>query len=255
MSISRTISKIVRRHIARFVAEVYTNEIAQVVEYNAADNLVTVRPVVTRFRSSDATKLGGLSLPVMADVSVKHPGSGKVLMTVAPEAGSYGSLHFSDRCIEQWVHDGGVGPPRSARKFDLNDCWFEPGLYHQKDEEDAGKLTVPVATDRISLRTRNGVAEVSVLTNGTININTAGGSITISTLGDITMNGGSASVAREGDDTLADSTTDTVFLHAATGWVNLVSVALNAITPGAIAVIPTSITGKVNDGSSAVKVP
>lgn len=255
MSVIRGIQKMVRVYIARAIASLYTNEVAQVVAFDKLTLLASVQPCVTRFRSADAGKLTGLKLPIMNDVSLKIPGSGNMLMSVAPKVGSYGALHFSDRCIEQWVQDGGIAPPRSARKLSMNDCWFDPGLYPQAGDGDNGAIQGGIEDDRISLRTRTGNTEISVMENETVHIATANGTVDISAAGDITLNGGSASVAREGDDTLADGSTDAVFIHPATGWVNLVSVAINTLAPGTIAVVPTSITGNVNEGSSTVKVP
>lgn len=191
MSLVRKIERLIRVKIAQAIAGLYTNEVAQVVSFDKATLLVSVQPCVTRFRSADAGKLTGIRLPIMNDVSLKLPGSGKTLLSVSPQAGSYGALHFSDRCIEQWVQDGGVGPPRSARKLDLNDCWFEPGLYPQKVDGDEGAIDGGIEDDRISLRTRNGNAEISVMDDETLNMTTAAADLSVSVSGDFTFNKGS----------------------------------------------------------------
>jgi len=190
MTIASDISHLIRRHIAKAIAGLYTNEIAQVVAFDKATLLVSVQPCVTRFRSADAGKLTGIRVPILNDVSLKLPGSGQTFLSVSPQVGSYGALHFSDRCIEQWVQDGGIAPPRSARKLDLNDCWFDPGLYPQAADGDNGAIAGGIEDDRISLRTREGDAEISVVDNDTLHMTTNGADLAVSAAGDFVFNKG-----------------------------------------------------------------
>jgi hypothetical protein len=114
---------------------------------------------------------------------------------------------------------------------------------------DNGKIDGGIKTDRISLRTRTGDTEISVLHDETVMVQNTSGSVEITAAGDVKINGGSVSVAREGDATLIDPTTDAAFFT----WVNAVSAGLPV--PIVAPAIPTSVTGKINDGSSTVKVP
>lgn len=255
MNYARVFARIARAIFGKKIAEIRTGTIAQVVAYDKATNLVSVQPVVESVRSKDPRNLTTILLPQLDDVPVKQRGSGKGMLTCAPAVGAYGWLSFSDRCIEQWITDGGTGSPRASRMFDLNDCVFDPGLYPLTVDGDNGKIDGGIADDRISLRTRSGNTEISVLHDETVQVSNASGSVVINTSGEVIINGGTALVARKDDPTLVNATTDPVFLHAATGWVTLVSAAINALAPGSITVVPATITGKVNDGSSTVKVP
>jgi hypothetical protein len=67
--------------------------------------------------------------------------------------------------------------------------------------------------------------------------------------GDVVMNQGSRSTARKEDETLVDATTDPEMI----AWMTTVSGALTSL--GITVNPPTSITGKVNDGTDEVKVP
>ena len=68
--------------------------------------------------------------------------------------------------------------------------------------------------------------------------------------GIIKMNGGGRQVARKNDPSLVDGSTDAAFIT----WIATVSTFINGLAPGTIPIIPTTVTGKVNDGSSDVEV-
>lgn len=190
MSIVRHISKLVRRKVSEKLAEIYTNEVAQVISYNSSNNTVEVQPVVQRFRSTDANKLATFLAQPIKDVPVKQIGGGKLWITGPAAVGSYGALNFSDRCISQWKQNGGILPPKSARKFDVNDCWFSPGLTSLSEDDDNGFIQTGISEDRISLRTRSGQTEVSVFDDETVEVRNASGSVVIDISGNVTVNGG-----------------------------------------------------------------
>jgi hypothetical protein len=101
------------------IARINTIKWVKVISYDSDENTVTVQPVVQRFRSNDPDNMTTINLVELTDVPVQQPGSGKSFLTSAPEPGSYGWCGFSDRCIEQWKNNGGVGVARSARMFDF----------------------------------------------------------------------------------------------------------------------------------------
>jgi len=185
----RQIKNLIRRMIRVETAHWRTCFPGQVESYTAATNTAKIRPCIQAIRVEDADNTKTINLTVLEDVFVKHQGSGKLWSTVAPAVGSYGIVHISDRCLEQWALKGGVVSPGSSRRFDLSDAFFDPGLLNLTPDGDNGALVVPVATDRISLRTRSGITEISVLDDETININNASGTITISIAGQVSVNG------------------------------------------------------------------
>ena len=56
--------------------------------------------------------------------------------------------------------------------------------------------------------------------------------------------------ARKNDTIIINSTTDSAFIT----WINTVSVFINGLAPGTIPVIPTSAAGKIDGGSTEVKI-
>ena len=176
MSWIRPVRKMIRRMIDAALSDVHTSFPAIVVSYNAAFNTCSVQPCLKRIRTEDPENMTTVPLPVLEDVPVQQFGSGKVLFSVAPAAGSYGSVHISERSLENWIIDGGMVNASSQRRFDLSDAIFVPGLYPLKIDGDNGALPVNAAidTDRVALRTRDGNTKISVLDNGTIELQTDG---------------------------------------------------------------------------------
>jgi hypothetical protein len=173
---------------------VRTHVIAQVTAYDDTINTVTVQPVTKAIRFTDPEHLTTVELPQISEVPVIQVGSGKLWCTVAPAVDTYGLLHISDRIIDDWLVAGGIVDPTGIRCHDLSDAIFEPSLLPLAADGDNGLLAVPVATDRISLRTRAGNAEISVLDDETIEIKTAAGTVTMDAAGVITLENATGSI-------------------------------------------------------------
>lgn len=191
MSWIKKIIRLVRGVVHEELAQVHTHLPAQVVSYDATLNLVKIQPCINRFRVDDPSHRVDIQLPQIDDVPVHHFGSGKVLMSCAPVAGSYGTYHVSERSIAKWLNEGGINTPDQFRKFDISDGFFVPGLYTLKDDGDNGLIATGVNTDRIELRTRSGKSFVAVKNDDSVII--SGGdistptTITIATDGDVTI--------------------------------------------------------------------
>jgi hypothetical protein len=71
--------------------------------------------------------------------------------------------------------------------------------------------------------------------------------------GKILLNGGGRRGARKDDEIVINTETDSAFMI----WIAAVSAAINSLAPGAINPPngPTSVTGKINQGSSTVELP
>lgn len=230
------------------LAKLNTAKIVKVVSYDDDVNTVSVQPVVQKIRSTDPDN-DEITLTQFDDVPVHQFGTGKTLMTRGPAVGSYGWLCFTDRAIDQWIVSGGISPPTSTRIMDLNDAFYLDGLFPLVEDGNNGKISGGIKTDRISLRTRSGKTEISVLDDETVTVKNDSGSIVIDISGNVKINGGSAEVARKGEETIADITTAPLWFTAGTGWFYAVGTALGIAPPEAF------IKGKVNDGSATVKVP
>ena len=165
------IVKLIRSIVDEKLADVHTHPPAQIVAYDSATNLVSIQPCINRIRIDDPNNLTSIRLPQIDDVPVHHLGSGKCLLTVAPQVGSYGSYHISERSLTRWMNEGGTNPPDQARKFDITDGFFVPGLYTLIDEGDDGLIDPAVSEDRIEMRTRAKTTFVAVTDVGDVRIN------------------------------------------------------------------------------------
>lgn len=174
MGWTREIKRVAKAVFKLEMSQVRTHVPAQVVSFDSALNTCSVQPCIKILRTDDPNNTYTRELPQINDVPVRAFGSGKCLLTVAPQVGSYGYLHVSDRRLERWLTEGGIVEPISAQKFDISDCVFEPGLYPLVVDGDNGKLQSAVKTDRIELRTRSGSTFVAVVDDESIEIETTG---------------------------------------------------------------------------------
>lgn len=152
------------------MADVHTHLPAEVVSYDAGTNLVSIQPCIDRMRIDDPNNTESVRLPQIDDVPVHHFGSGKCLLTVAPQPGSYGSYHVSERSLTKWINQGGIATPDNHRKFDISDGFFIPGIYPTIIDGNNGLVEEDISTDRIELRTRTGNTTVAVLDNENVEI-------------------------------------------------------------------------------------
>jgi len=198
----REIQQIARNVFRALLPEVRTHLIGQVVSYDAATNTAEIQPVTRAVRMTDAANLTTLALPVLADVPVMQRGSGKLWLTVAPAVGSYGVLHVSDREIETWLTTGGMVDPSVTRICHINDAIFEPGALPLVADGDNGQIEEPIKTDRVSLRTRSGLTEISVLDDESIfiSVNDGNFSASVDVDGNVTLTAaGNLDVIVDGD--------------------------------------------------------
>jgi hypothetical protein len=210
MELIRKIQKLIRRHVDFALSHVHTHIPAQVISYDSGDNTVSVQPCIKVLRTTDPDN-DTIELPVIEDVPVSLLGSGKCLLTVAPQAGSYGVLHVAERSLERWILEGGVVEPGSVRKFDISDCFFVPGIYPTVTDGDNGKLQSAVATDRIEIRTRSGDTTVSVLDDETVEIKNASATIAIDSSGNVNIDAPKLILNTEADAVALASKIDTLW--------------------------------------------
>lgn len=105
---------------------------------------------------------------------------------------------------------------------------------------------------KIAVASNDGVDFDATLNEGERKLYALGGAfIKLADDGTIELNGNARNAARQDDATVINSTTDSVFIT----WISLVSAFINGLAPGTIPTVPSTVTGKVNDGASEVKLP
>lgn len=121
---------------------------------------VTVQ-LVASGQDSDGTEM---SLPLLVDVPVQFPRTGRFALTFPIAAGDEGLVVFSDRCIDGWFSSGAVGIPPDHRQHDLSDAMFIPGISSLK------RVIDDFRNDAIVMRQLDGPGYVSVDSGGNVDI-------------------------------------------------------------------------------------
>ena len=252
--------------------ELRTHVFVKVLAYDEESNAVKVQQIRKAIRFTDAENIDTVELPPLSEVLVRQVGSGKLWLTVAPQVDTYGYLHISDRDVDAWRESGGkdsdrIVEPTDTRCMDLRDSVFEPSLVHLGDDDDSGKFMEPIKTDRISMRTRSGLTELSVLDDESIsvNINDGNATVTIDADGNVSITtAGDLSATADGDATITaasitlDNGTETAALDGAAFAVGAGSdsVSLAMVTDNKIQAIADAITAGVAtpmDGGAGLK--
>lgn len=164
----RAIKKLVNAIVSKRIAHIHTTIPAQVVSYDATKNTCSIQPCIGVMRTDD-TDTGYSDFPQLDDIPVGFPGNGDAFLTCPVKADSYGIYHVAEEDINNWLNSGGVVAPSSVDRFNLDSGFFEPRAPWMFDSSFG-----EIATDRCSIRTRDGSAEISVLENGQIEIKTTG---------------------------------------------------------------------------------
>jgi len=244
-----------------------THLIAQVVSYDRDTNLCVVQPVNKEIRLTDAQNLTYVTMPVISDVPVIQLGSEKLWLTVAPKPNTYGILHIVDRIIDDWLELGGIVEPSQIRCQNISDAIFEPSILPLAEDGDNGLMVEPINTDRISLRTRSGFTEISVLDDESVAINIndgnatvtidADGNVNIESAGTITATADSDVTVESGGDITLDNGTQSIVVGSTVDTGGATDyVAMATVTDQKIQAIADAITNAAvgtMDGGAAFK--
>jgi hypothetical protein len=211
MSLVRFFKKLARSISMAEVQRVRTWDVGQIIEYDDTRNAAKILLCVKGIRPEDPENDTTLGLPVLEDVPVRQEGSGKLLKSCGPAPGSYGIVLYSHRDIEAWLTTGGVVDPANTRRWDLSDAVFLMGLYPFVADGDNGMIEEPIKTDRISLRTRSGLTEISVLEDESVavNINDGAANVTIDVDGNVSIIS-TGDILTQADGKVTTSATETV---------------------------------------------
>lgn len=210
MSYLSNLKSLISRIVDNWLYNVRTHLPAQVVSYDSTANTCSVQPCVKQLKFVDPDKTE-VNLPQLDDVPVAQCGSGKLLLSVAPQVGSYGTIHVFDRSIAEWLESGGIVTPANIRRHSLSDALFVPDLYPLVEDGDNGLIATGLDTDRISLRTRTGSTKISVLDNESVEVKNENATVTIAVNGEITCDCPKFIVNSEADSAALASKVDSLF--------------------------------------------
>ena len=180
MSFISELTKIVRALFNVETAKLRTNTVCQVVSYDGTTNLAKLQPCIMAIRTDDILS-PNKQLPPVNDIPVFQYGSGEVMICQGPAVGSYGLYIVSDRKIENWILQGGIVPPGSKMRFDISNGFFLSGIFPTAIDGNNGLIEEPIATDRLSIRTRDNLTKIDLVP--------ASGNVSVTTAGQFSVNG------------------------------------------------------------------
>lgn len=115
----------IRRAMEYMLQHVHTGLPGEIQSYDHNTRLAKVQPLINR-KYADGLSL---VLPIISNVPVGFPSTKRASVTLGLERGDTGWLHFSERCIDGWVlNGGGVQDPAVPRRHALSDAVFYPGI-------------------------------------------------------------------------------------------------------------------------------
>lgn len=190
----------------------------RVERYDASTQLADVKPLLRdTFTAEDGTEQP-LSLPVLTDVPVVFPGAGGFRLTFPVRQGDTVLLVFTDFGLDRWKALGGEVDPVDTTRHSLAGAVAIPGLHATNAPwSNAGASGMTVGADggpQIELRE-----------------------------GEIILDGGSAKVARDGEN--VNSSTSMA------AWITAVTTALGALSHPVTA--PLGPIGNISGGATRVK--
>ena len=139
-----------------------------------------VRPAIMAEVRDARGKPSWAELPLLVDCPVQFASGGGVTMTFPVAPGDEVLVVFASRCIDSWWQSGGVAVQAEFRMHDLSDGFVIPGVRSQR------RLLPAISTNSAQLRTDDGTAFVGVAAGGAITVSTPG-DVSVSALGQVTI--------------------------------------------------------------------
>ena len=124
MKVKKTWSEVIKEAINASLINVHTSLPARVEKYSEGKADVVI--LIKRNINDEI-----IEYPKLTDVPVMQPRSndGKSFLSLPIKKGDTGMVSFIERSIDKWLVNGQSTDPEDARKFDLSDAIFTPGLY------------------------------------------------------------------------------------------------------------------------------
>lgn len=162
------------------------HELMKGVNTSIPGHIVTFNPATQRAQVQVGLErnlvTGGVQIPrVIEDVPV-HFAGGDYTLEFEVGNGTEGAIFFSQRCLDGWKNTGGVAANPLPRFFDMQDCYFVPGVRSQPNaiqgfqnngiriRNKAGNQFAWLKNDG-SVMLENGAGFVRLMADGTVNIN------------------------------------------------------------------------------------
>lgn len=157
---------------------VYTSIPGHIVTFNPVLQRAQIQIGIERVLLNGATE----NPRVIEDVPV-HFAGGDFTLEFEVGKGTEGAIFFSQRCIDGWKNSGGVAANPLARFFDMQDCYFLPGV-----RSEPGAIS-GFQNNGIRIRNKSGDQFAWLKNDGSLALENGAGHIRISSAGVVTING------------------------------------------------------------------
>lgn len=124
-NITPTLEQVIKNAIEGRLVEVHTSLPGVIISYDPATQTCSAQPSIQRKNVAGETFM----IPVINNVPVVHPRSGKAIVHFPLKAGDKVLLVFAERSIDIWKSQGGAPHPQDTRKHQYSDAVAIPGLY------------------------------------------------------------------------------------------------------------------------------
>lgn len=145
----------------------------KIVSFNPSTMTAVVQPAIQAMHKQDDGSIKPVDIHPIADVPVHFPGGGGHALTFPVRAGDECMIVFQERSIDNWFQHGGTQQPSDYRMHDINDAIVHVGLRSQPH------VLSGFSAGTTQLRSDDG--------NTVVDLNGAGGQVTIRTTGAITI--------------------------------------------------------------------
>lgn len=157
---------------------IYTSIPGHIVTFNPQTQRAQIQIGIERVLLNGATE----NPRVIEDVPV-HFAGGDFTLEFEVGKGTEGAIFFSQRCIDGWKNSGGVAANPLARFFDMQDCYFVPGV-----RSEPGAIS-GFQNNGIRIRNKTGNQFAWLKNDGSLALENVAGHIRISAAGVVTING------------------------------------------------------------------
>lgn len=148
-----SLTKVISDSIESRLSEVHVAMPGEIVSYDDATGLASVRPSLQR-RYLETDKL--VDLPVINNVPIMHPRGGGALIKFAMIKGDPVTLIFSERSLDRWITTGGKVDPQDTRKHALSDAFAYPGGYPKSKPQTDATITAAFSATGLKISNATG---------------------------------------------------------------------------------------------------
>ena len=115
------------------IGHVWTSLPGIVQSFDAEKQTAAVYPAIKQKYETEDGTIEERPFPVLQQVPVQFPRGGGFAVTFPLIQGDTGMLIFADRCITDWLIQGGLQSQAVRRAHDLSDAVFIPGVSSRRD--------------------------------------------------------------------------------------------------------------------------